>query len=591
MHRSSWIRSPLFVLSTALILAGCQAPPQAPPAEQDQPVTSAPVELAQAADEEALPEGLERAIVRVRQETAGPEYRILADGAGYALKNPAHGLAARIDHGHVTVSDPEGTWQVGLRLTRYGRAGSAGAVAAAEATVARNKITLARGADLKEWYLNGPVGLEQGFDIARRQAGSGELVLEMTVLGALEARLMEGGQGVTFHDLEGQARAMYRDLWVLDADGRTLPSRLEVSGDTISIITNDSGATYPITVDPTLMGITTKVTAKDGSASDNFGQAVSLDGATAIIGTPLDDDRGGNSGSAYIFARSGQRWLQQDKITASDGAADDRFGTAVSINGDTAVVGAYLNDDKGSETGSAYIYTRSGTTWTQQQKILALDVAAGDRFGRSVSVHGNDVLATSYYDDTKGANSGSAYVFTRTGTSWSQAGKLTASDGQAYDYFGYSGSINAGVALVGAYGEDTRGSDSGSAYLYTRSGTTWSQQQKVTATNGGKSDQFGLAVSLTDGLALGGPPPAGLPHHQRRGGLHLPAQRHLLDPAQDAHRHRRRRQRPVRISGFGPQGSCRGWGLAGRLLRLRLGVRVHPRGHGQRLEADLAADG
>ena len=503
MHRSAWIRSPLFILCIALFLAGCQAPPQAPPGEQELPLSAVPLELAPDT-EDALPQGLERAITRVRQETAGPDYRIHADSAGYNLKNPAHGLAARIIGGDLTVSDPAGTWQVGLRLTRHGRAGSAGAVAAAEASVKGNRITLARGADLREWYLNGPLGLEQGFDIARRPAGTGALVLELALSGTLQARLMDGGRGVTLHDLEGEARATYKDLWVVDADGRTLPSRMLVSGDTLTIEVDDSGAVYPVAVDPTLMGIITKVTAKDGSAGDNLGEAVSLDGTTAIIGSPLDDDRGTNSGSAYIFTRAGQNWLQQGKLTASDGAANDTFGSAVGINGEYAVVGAWGNDDKGSETGSAYIFTRSGTTWSQQHKIMATDVAAGDRFGYAVSINGTDALVTSYYDDTKGANSGSAYIFTRSGTAWSQDRKLTASDGIAYDYFGYSASVYGGTALVGAHGQDQRGTASGAAYVFIRSGTTWAQQKKLTAGNGGNSDEFGWSVSLSDGLALVG---------------------------------------------------------------------------------------
>src|SRR3990172_6640980 len=145
---------------------------------------------------------------------------------------------------------------------------------------------------------------------------------------------------------------------------------------------------------------------------------------------------------------------QQAKLTASDGAAGDVFGERVSVDGDTALVGAMFDDDSGTDSGSAYVFVRSGTTWSQQAKLTAGDGAAGDQFGFSVSVHGDTALVTARLDDDKGGDSGSAYVFVRSGTTWSQQAKLTAGDGAAGDWFGVNVSLDGDTALVGAPFDD-----------------------------------------------------------------------------------------------------------------------------------------
>jgi hypothetical protein len=166
-----------------------------------------------------------------------------------------------------------------------------------------------------------------------------------------------------------------------------------------------------------------KLTAGDGAADDVFGYSVSIDGDTVVIGAYLDDDKGSDSGSAYVFTRDTagnptSGWTQVAKLTAGDGAVADRFGYSVSIDGDTVVIGAYWDDDKGDKSGSAYVFTRvtAGeltSNWTQVDKLTAGDGAAGDRFGTSVSIGGDTMVVGAYLDDDKEDNSGSAYVFTR----------------------------------------------------------------------------------------------------------------------------------------------------------------------------------
>ena len=249
-----------------------------------------------------------------------------------------------------------------------------------------------------------------------------------------------------------------------------------------------------------------RLIASDGAAEDRFGSSVAISGNTAIFGA-YGDDVGANAdqGSAYIFIRSGANWIQQAKLTASDGAAGDHFGLSVALSGDTAIVGAfhgttYLDD------GSAYIFTRSGSTWTQQAKLSATDGVFYHGFGASVALAGDTAIVGANWDVIGvNAQQGSAYIFTRSGSSWTQQAKLTASDGAASDNFGYSVALAGNTAIIGAFGDDIgANSDQGSAYIFTRSGSTWSQQAKLTASDGAAGDNFGNSVALSGDTAIVG---------------------------------------------------------------------------------------
>ncbi|MBI1317327.1 MAG: hypothetical protein GC168_00070 [Candidatus Hydrogenedens sp.] len=242
-----------------------------------------------------------------------------------------------------------------------------------------------------------------------------------------------------------------------------------------------------------------KLTASDAGVSDLFGYSASVSGDTAIIGAYEDDDGGSNSGSAYVFVRSGGVWTQQQRLNASDVAANDWFGSSVSVSGDTALVGARGDDDGGTNSGSAYVFVRSGGVWTQQQKLTASDAAANDNFGYNVSVSGDTALVGAIRDDDAGIDSGSAYVYVRSGGVWTQQQKLTASDAAANDNFGYSVSVSGDTALLGAAGDD---SARGSAYVYARIGGVWAQQQKLTASDAAASDLFGYSVSVSGDTAV-----------------------------------------------------------------------------------------
>jgi len=247
-----------------------------------------------------------------------------------------------------------------------------------------------------------------------------------------------------------------------------------------------------------------KLTASDGVSGDAFGFSVSISGDTALVGAVGDDDDGSSSGSAYVFRYNGSNWVEEPKFTASDGAAGDEFGFSVSISGDTALVGAHGDDDAGASSGSAYVFRYNGSNWVEEPKFTASDAAASDEFGISVSIARNTALIGAHGDDDNGSSSGAAYVFRYNGSSWVEEQKLTASDGSAGNQLGYSVSVSNGTALVGARGDDDTGAGSGSAYLFSYNGSTWVEGAKLTASDGTALDTFGRSVSISDGTALVG---------------------------------------------------------------------------------------
>lgn len=245
-----------------------------------------------------------------------------------------------------------------------------------------------------------------------------------------------------------------------------------------------------------------KLLGADGTPGNWFGRSVAVDGATVVVGDCCDDAGATDTGSAYVFTRSGTVWSQEAKLVAADAAAFDDFGFSVAVSGDTAVVGAFKDDDGGANAGSVYMFARTGTTWVQQAKLLAGDPAPQDNFGRAVAISGDTVVVGAFLDDDGGSNAGSAYVFSRVGGLWTQQAKLTAADRASGDGFGISVAIDGDLAVIGADQDDDGGSNSGSAYIFMRTGTSWLQQAKLGAADSGSGDGFGYAVAIAGDLAV-----------------------------------------------------------------------------------------
>ena len=327
-------------------------------------------------------------------------------------------------------------------------------------------------------------------------SGSNVFALSNTVVGTLSTDKYDYSQSSS-----GQQKITASDGSSTEYFGR----RCAISGDkmvvTASSDNSHQGAAYIFTKSGTTWSEQQKLTGSGLSSSTEpqFGYGADISGNYAIVGAYEEDTDGTNAGGAYIFNFSGGTWTQQARIVSSDIAAGDVFGYAVGIDGDYAIVGAQSADPGGSSNaGASYIFKRSGTSWTQQVKLTASDAAAGDDFGRDVAIKGDYVIVGCYSGEA-------AYIFKKdTGAeTWTQKAILTASDAGGTDYFGDNVSMSGDYVIVGAKVND---SSKGAAYIFMKDtgAETWTQQAKLIASDAANSDQFGWSVSIDGDLAIVG---------------------------------------------------------------------------------------
>ena len=292
--------------------------------------------------------------------------------------------------------------------------------------------------------------------------------------------------------------------------------------------------------------------ASDSDTGDLFGSTVAMSGNTLVVGAPAEasnavgiggddsDDSAAGTGAVYVFVRSGSVWTQQAYLKASNAQAGDSFGVSVDIDGDTLVVGATgerssATGVNGNQTnnglntaGAAYVFTRTGTTWTQQAYLKASNTGIFDQFGYDVAVSEDTIAVSAVGEDSDATgingdaanndfgNAGAVYVFSRTGTTWTQQAYVKASNTGMADEFGHSLDIDGDTLVVGARSEDSNATGiggnqadnseftSGAVYVFTRSGLTWSQQSYIKSSNSEDGDEFGKSVSLSgDTLVVG----------------------------------------------------------------------------------------
>lgn len=245
----------------------------------------------------------------------------------------------------------------------------------------------------------------------------------------------------------------------------------------------------------------TKLRADDASEDDRFGIVVDISAETVVVGAFFDDVVGDRSGSAYVFVREVATWYQQAKLLPSDGAEDDWFGVVLSLfNNDVAIV-ARRHDELGSNSGAVYVFNRDGSTWTEQAKITAFDAEVGDEFG-TPCIFGNTLIIGSYLDDDNGRNSGAIYYYQRESGMWNLQAKYTASDGNSDDYFGSNISLTPSHLAVSAYRDDMVGENAGSVYVFKREGFSYHEIAKITSSNATNGDYFGLNNAMEGNLIV-----------------------------------------------------------------------------------------
>jgi len=242
-----------------------------------------------------------------------------------------------------------------------------------------------------------------------------------------------------------------------------------------------------------------------GEGASLFGRAVSIEGDTILVGAPFDTGGAVFSGAAYAFGFDGSQWALETIFAVAD--TDDAFGFAVALSGARSAFGAPGHVEAQTASGAVYVFDFDGQDWVQQAILTAIGASDGDKFGSAIALDGIRIVAGAPFDDERGTDAGAAYVFEFDGAAWSQQAKLTASDGGPDENFaGTSVAIDGDVVVVGAPLHGGGSTAEGAAYVFRFDGETWSQEAKLTASDAAPGDNFGLSVSVSGNIALVGSP-------------------------------------------------------------------------------------
>ena len=440
-----------------------------------------------------------------------------------------------IQPGRFEVVDADRSWRWGLALVGWGTAQCAvDGPLGTDITTSGTEATVSRGGGLEEWISNRPSGLEHGLTLHCRPEGEGAIVFDFAIDGGWEPRVEHGARGVTFCRPDGASALRYGGLVAFDSEGRPLPSRIEVTGERLRISVDDAWATYPIVVDPTVQQAYIKPLNPD--EFDLFGISVAIDGDLLVAGAFGEDGSSSgvngpvnnaipDPGAAYVFAFDGNAWHQEAYLKASNVEAWDFFGWDVAISGNTAVVTTFgedsaspgINGDQAdnslSDVGAAYVFVRSGGTWSQQAYVKASNPGWGDQFGYAVAIAGDTLVVGAQREDSASpgvngdqdddslAEAGAVYVFVRDGATWSQQAYIKASDPTAHANFGTSVAIDGDTLVVGAPGASQ---GQGAIYVFERSAGSWLQTARLQAPYPTIGDGLGVAVDMAGEWAVAG---------------------------------------------------------------------------------------
>lgn len=455
---------------------------------------------------------------------------------GFRAGNPAQRMSMRFSSAGVSLTSGSGT--LGLSLVGFGRSGAVSPVLPVNPTVSANRVVYARGA-LREWYVNSPLGLEQGFNVTRAPAGdAGSLVFVVSLRGDMRARLSGGAVELSGSD----ASLRYGNLAAVDASGRRLPVSIATHGGRIVLSIDARGARYPVTVDPLIAPSRlsphvsgscssasrpicqqlAELTAQGGVANAVFGYSIAVSGNTLVVGAS-GQTVGSNTtqGAVYVYQEPASGWSTTSTptavLTASDGASGDQLGTAVAIDGNTIVASANGKTVNGHDAqGAVYVFTKPprgwATTSTYAAELTASAGLADDNLGSygALAISGDTVVAGSY--NSTGPH-GAAYLWVEPGSGWATTSSPNATLTVPSGYTGFGGSqiaISNNTIVVGSTGASASG---GAAYVYVEPGKGWATTSTPTATltasDASASDgfnDFGQSVAISGNtIAVGSP--------------------------------------------------------------------------------------
>ena len=435
-----------------------------------------------------------------------PRYQVRQVEEGFRLENARHNLIADFTKNGVSVRSGTGLWTIALH--GYGYSGTLKPLSLSRPHAKLNRVEYQHGS-LTEWYVNGPVGLEQGFTIkqAPEKREGQPLTIELALSGeGSSVDNDKGGEGLLLSGHDGEAILRYRGFIARDASGRPLRMSEKLDGNRLLLTIEESDAKYPITVDPWVQ--LAKLTSSDPLAY-NFGLTVAISGNTIVVGAPYATVGTTQwQGAAYVFVKPPSGWAnmtQTAMLTASNGGLYNNFGWSVAIDKSTIIVGS----PSYHAIGAAYVFVKPESGWTDMtQTATLLDTGQeGDFVGMSVAVSGDTVVATSTV--TRNFSAGAAYVYVKPPGGWTDANQtatLTPSDGKQGDFFGYSSSISGDTVVVGSPNDLTPGG----AYVFVKPKSGWPQTMtetaKLTASDGKENDFLGLSVTTDATTAVIGAP-------------------------------------------------------------------------------------
>jgi hypothetical protein len=455
-----------------------------------------------------------------------PAYEVI----GLRARNPRQHLRIGFSSAGVTVAT--GGARLGLALAAYGYASALRSVGSIIPRASLNRVSYSDG-PLREWFANGPLGLEQGFDAkARPGAGSGPLTFSLALTGNLSGRLQRGSlllsrRGVTLR---------YGGLLASDAHGRVLRSWLELADGSVLIRVDDRGARYPLRIDPLIQQgeLTTP-----GDPGEEFGESVAISHNAIVVGVPNHNVKGTEQGAAYVFPKPRAGWVSlahaSARLTATHGRSEELFGHSVSISGNTIVVGAPFREVANHVgQGAAYVFVKPASGWAnaaETAKLTAQKGVANEFFGESVAVLGGTVVVGSPGGNvSKHARRGAVDIFRRPASGWlgslTQRATLSASDGEAGDGLGISVSISGNTIVAGAelhkVGKTVK---QGAAYVFARPRSGWANATESAELSTGKTGQadelFGRTVSISGNTVVVGAPYREVGRNKHQGELYV----------------------------------------------------------------------
>lgn len=447
-------------------------------------------------------------------------YHAIKTNLGYKFENKAQNFSSIFTSEGVKLQNENLVWDMGLKA--WGINGSLIPINETLPIANLNRVTYQH-EGIVEWYINGPGGLQQGFTVEYPLQNAGSpLTIQLELPENINAHINEDGTSMTFTGKDGAYLLAYSGLWAFDAADQTLPAYLEtnVLQNLLYIVVDVENAVFPITIDPWTQ--TTKLEASDQAFSDQFGWATAISGDVVAIGANKDGDAAGgdtDAGSVYVFVKPAGGWINTStyaaKLTASDRAKFDEFGSAVAIDGNTIVVGTPGDE---SSTGAAYVFEMPAGGWagnlTETAKLTASGSYAhpGDEFGCSVAIDGDVIVAGAKEDVIpSGWRVGAAYVFVKPAANWasmSESARLTSTGSMHQDEFGTSVSVSEDTVIVGAPRVDLVGAYSGSAYIFERPAGGWTgaltPDAVIMPSDSNIYVNFGHAVEINSGTILAG---------------------------------------------------------------------------------------